>query len=40
MGINTKSRERLTVVHVITRLLKAGAEENTLATCQDQINRG
>ena len=28
------------IVHVITRLLCAGAEENTLATCRDQALRG
>jgi len=28
------------IVHVITRLLKAGAEENTLATCIYQANEG
>jgi len=40
MNKNISPGKPLTVVHVITRLLKAGAEENTLATCQDQINRG
>lgn len=28
------------IVHVITRLLRAGAEENTLATCKYQLDNG
>lgn len=30
----------LRVVHVLTSLLRAGAEENTLATCRGQLDRG
>ncbi|MGI9423063.1 MAG: glycosyltransferase [Hyphomicrobiaceae bacterium] len=28
------------IVHVLTRLLRAGSEENTLITCQGQLDRG
>ena len=28
------------IVHVLTRLLRAGSEENTLATCRSQAAQG
>ena len=28
------------IVHVLTRLLRAGSEENTLTTCRGQLERG
>ena len=28
------------IAHVLTRLLRAGSEENTIATCLDQVRRG
>ncbi|MEE9319496.1 MAG: glycosyltransferase [Granulosicoccus sp.] len=33
-------RMQYRIVHVLTRLLRAGAEENTVATCQYQIDSG
>jgi glycosyltransferase involved in cell wall biosynthesis len=35
-----ESVERLTIVHVLTRLLKAGSEENTLHCCRAQAAAG
>jgi len=36
----SNSNVQYKIVHVLTRLLRAGAEENTVATCQYQIDNG
>jgi glycosyltransferase involved in cell wall biosynthesis len=38
-GVATRSRNVL-IAHVITRLLRAGSEENTVATCLSQASEG